>query len=98
VLQGFDSYVGGFTNLIDTISFDYGLYSNHLTDLHPPAYKVQKELINYKNFRVVIKLNEVHHIAAYTNELDEGNSFMNDCLNCQDIEEKHEIIRTIKFK
>ncbi|HTA84053.1 MAG TPA: hypothetical protein VK783_14010 [Bacteroidia bacterium] len=31
-LEGIDSFVGGLTNGIDTLVFDFGLYSNSLTD------------------------------------------------------------------
>lgn len=98
VFEGIDSYVGGFTNKKDTIYFDYGLYSNSLTDLSPSDYEFQNILIDSKNFRIVIRQNEVQHIAAYTNELDKGNTFMIECFDCQDLEEKYKIIQTIEFK
>ena len=96
-LQGIDSYVAGLTNKQDTFYFDYGLYSNSLESLSAPDYKVIFELIQGKNFRMVIGQGKVNFIAAYTDQLPKENSLMIECPNCSNLEEKRKIIETIKF-
>jgi hypothetical protein len=96
--EGIDSYVGGLTNEKDTFFFDYGYYSNSLTDFSPSEYKIFNEIINDRRFRVVIGQNEIQYIAAYTDELKNDLKLMIECPNCSDLEEKLKIIQTIELK
>lgn len=96
-LRGFDSFVGGLTNLQDTFFFDYGLYSNPLDHLTPPDFEVYYKSINGRDFRIVVGKDDLNYIAAYTNELKNENKLMIECPNCSNPEEKYKILQTIEF-
>ncbi len=55
--QGIDSQIGGVTNNIDTLYFDFGWYSYDFSDLQPSLYTKSKVKINGKE-ALVIKPNQ----------------------------------------
>ena len=97
-LRGYDSFVGGLTDLNDTLFFDFGLYSNTLKELTSPDFEVFNETINSKKFRIAIGQNDLKYIAAYTDDLQNDNRLMIDCSNCRNLDQKKRIIETIEFK
>lgn len=97
-LRGYDSFVGGLTDLNDTLFFDFGLYSNTLKELTSPDFEVFNETINSKKFRITIGQNDLKYIAAYTDDLQNDNRLMIDCSNCRKLDQKKRIIETIEFK
>jgi hypothetical protein len=98
-LQGIDTYVGGITNHEDTIEFDYGWYSNPLTDYeNGKDYNVNLEIIKGKKFKIVRQKKEPGFIGAYTDDLARDNKLMIICRNCIDLEQKEKAFRTIEFK
>lgn len=52
-LQGTDSQIGGVTNAIDTLYFDFGWYSYDFSDLQANLYTKSKVKINGKEAMVV---------------------------------------------
>ncbi|WP_159474696.1 hypothetical protein [Dyadobacter sp. 3J3] len=56
-LQGIDSQVGGVTNTIDTLYFDFGWYSYDFSDLQPNLYTKTSARINGKE-ALIIKPNQ----------------------------------------
>ena len=54
--KGIDSYVGGLTNIKDTLSFDYGWYSPDIGDEDPRKHKFGQDTINGLIARLVIPI------------------------------------------
>ncbi|MBE9465139.1 hypothetical protein ACFP1I_16010 [Dyadobacter subterraneus] len=52
-LQGIDSQVGGVTNAVDTLYFDFGWYSYDFSDLQPSLYTKTKVKVNGKEALIV---------------------------------------------
>lgn len=96
-LNGVDSYVGGITNGIDTLQFDYGLYSNTLGKYAREKFEVSTEIINEKRFKVVKAHSEIGFVGAYTQDLKNGNRLSISCENCKSLDAKIKMIRTIAF-
>jgi len=96
--RGIDSYIGGITNQIDTISFDYGWYSNSLDECLAPQFKIAYEFIDGKKFKIVKESSGKGYTAAYTESLKKENRLWIGCYNCNDLNEKISIFRTIEFK
>ena len=98
-IKGFDSYVGGITNGKDSIEFDFGMYSNSLesyyTDLE---FAVKDEIIDGKDFRIIIIEKQLNIAACYTDDLEDDNKLMMICYPCDDLQQKLKVFRTIKFK
>lgn len=98
-IQGIDSYVGGITNHEDTIEFDYGWYSNELSDYeNNEEYTVNYEIVNGKKFKIVKQKNEPGFVGAYTNDLEGDNALMIICMKCKHLDEKEKMFKTIEFE
>lgn len=98
-MEGIDSYIGGITNQVDTFLFDYGWYSNKLNKYsNPEIFEISLEKIIGKKFKIVKEKGEVGFIGAYTDDLKNDNRLSIVCLKCKDLNEKHNILRTIEFK
>ncbi len=96
--RGIDSYVGGITNQQDTLFFDFGWYSNDLSDYDTvTGFEVSLERVNGRQFKMVKELKERGVAGTYTDDLEDDNSLMIFCNNCYDPEEKVRMFRTIKF-
>ena len=96
--RGIDSYVGGITNQQDTLFFDYGWYSNPLSEYDTmPGFEVSFESVNGRQFKMIKELKERGIVGIYTNDLDDDYSLMIYCNDCHDIEEKIRMFRTIRF-
>jgi len=98
-LRGFDSYVGGITNLTDTLYFDFGEYSNNFSEYnHLQGFHMLNEILNSKKIKIVRELKSKGFVAAYTNDLKNSNTFSIYCSGCHDLDEKVQIIKTLKFE
>ncbi|MDO1445202.1 hypothetical protein Q0590_03015 [Rhodocytophaga aerolata] len=98
-IRGIDSYVGGITNKRDTLIFDYGWYSNDLSDLDKDSsYQIKTITVNNKRFKIVEQKANSGFIGAYTNDLPKKNRLMIVCEDCEELGEKMKILQTIAFK
>lgn len=99
ITKGIDSYVGGITNGQDSIEFDYGMYSNSLESYYTDLdFAVKEELINGKEFRVILVEEHLSMAGCYTDDLKDDNKLMMICYQCDDLNQKLRMFRTIKFK
>lgn len=97
--KGLDSYVGGITNKIDTLYFDFGMYSNDFSEYDSfEDFYISNEILYGKKIKIVRALKSKGFIGAYTNDLKNNNTFSIYCKECQNIDEKLKIIKTIKFQ
>tara|TARA_B100000809_G_C14811829_1_gene414127 strand:- start:61 stop:519 length:459 start_codon:yes stop_codon:yes gene_type:complete len=98
-MEGIDSYIGGITNQTDTFLFDYGLYSNELNNYgNSNQFEISSKKINGKKFKIVKEKIENGFIGAYTADLKKDKRLSIVCLNCNDLNKKNEILKTIEFK
>lgn len=96
--NGIDSYVGRITNGIDNLTFDYGWYSNDLSKFDTvEGVRVSMEIINGRKIKIIRDLKEEGVVGMYTEDLDNDNRLSILCMNCQDLNEKVQMFRTLKF-
>jgi hypothetical protein len=96
---GVDSKVGQIANKVDTILFDYGMYSYDFSDERNDSNSDSRvTTINGKLYTVVKRKDGLGIIAAYTGDLSEERRLNIVCLGCNDPGEAFEIFKTIKFK
>lgn len=96
--NGIDSYVGRITNGIDNLTFDYGWYSNDLSEFDTvQGVQVSMEIINGRKIKIVKELKEAGVVGMYTEDLGNDNRLSILCMNCQNLNEKVQMFRTLKF-
>lgn len=74
-LQGTDSQVGGVTNKIDTLYFDFGWYSYDFSDLQTTLYTKSKVTINGKKALIVTPKQPGSGLIGVYIELENENKF-----------------------
>jgi len=98
-LQGIDSYVGGLTNGKDSLTFDYGWYSQHIEIKNYPGCLYGVDTIN--GLTAVIKIPQTDgdgEIAMAIDSAGGGNRFYIDGENIPGTKEILDMLRTIYFR
>ena len=100
-LQGIDSYVGEFVGDGVKLEFDYGQYSNALTDEKEPTYVVIEEKVGGRLARMVSPRVPGHGVTGiYFQDVGDANGLNIAGLNLSDAQQKTvlTIFRTIRFR
>lgn len=95
-LQGIDSQVGGVTNSVDTLYFDFGWYSYDFSDLQSTLYTKTKVKINGKEALIVKPKQPGQGIIGIYIKL-EGYDRFNLCGVSKNEDEVLHICKTVKF-
>lgn len=104
---GYDSYVGDFVGDGVRLEFDYGHYSNPLSDEKEPTYVVCEERVDGRSARIVSPRVPGHGVTGIyfrdvgdSNGLNISNRLNIAGLNLSDSEQKTAltVFRTIRFK
>ncbi|MEO6883298.1 MAG: hypothetical protein ABI199_04650 [Bacteroidia bacterium] len=103
-LQGIDSYIGGITNGRDTLTFDFGPYSDDFSDIYE-TQMYANDTINGK-FGIITKpkIKEKGYVGVYLENVNVGRDRFNlitQSKKNEDVKNEDTIIsifQTIKFK
>jgi hypothetical protein len=100
-LQGIDSYVGDFVGDGARLEFDYGKYSNPLSDEKEPTYVVSEEKVGGRSARIVSPKVPGHGVTGvYFRDVGDTNRLNIAGLNLSESQQKTALImfRTIRFR
>jgi hypothetical protein len=100
-MQGIDSYVGAFVGDSVRLEFDYGHYSNPLSDEKEPTYVVSEEKVGGRLARIVNPGEPGHGVTGiYFRDVGDTNGLNIAGLNLSESQQKTAltIFRTIRFK
>lgn len=98
IRKGIDNYAGGITNQIDTLLFLYGWHADDLSDYDIlDNTQTFYERINGRRFKIVSETRNNGIVGAFTDDLEGYDTFVISCQDCNEIDEKLRMIRTIEF-
>jgi len=96
-VKGIDSYVGGLTNGLDTLTFDYGWYSYDLGYEDPQTQLFSLDTINGKIAILTKPLHSKGLVGLYISNATKDNHFNLLCRQPQNFDEVLEILKSVKF-
>jgi hypothetical protein len=100
-MQGIDSYVGAFVGDGVQLEFDYGHYSNPLSDEKEPTYVLSEEKVGGRLARIVSPRVPGHRVTGiYFRDVGDTNGLNISGLDLSESQQKIAltIFRTIRFK